>query len=163
AAAGDDALFHRGAGRVQRVFDAGLFLLQLRLTGGADVDLRHAAGQLGQSLLELLAVVVGGGDVDLAADLLDAALDRLGVAGALDDRGVVVVDLDLLGLPELVDLDLVQLDAKVFHDRGAAGEDGDVFEHRLAPVAVAGRLDRGDVQDATKLVDHQGRQRLALD
>ena len=102
---------------MQRVFDAGLLLLQLGFGRGADVDLRHAAGELRQALLELLAVVVAGGDVDLAADLLDAALDGLGLAGAFDDRGVVVVDRDLLGLAELVDLDLVELDAQVLHDR----------------------------------------------
>ena len=46
---------------------------------------------------------------------------------------------------------------------GAAGQDGDVAEHRLAAVAEAGGLDRADVQDAAELVDDQGRQRLALD
>ena len=45
----------------------------------------------------------------------------------------------------------------------AAGEDGDVFEHRLAAVAVAGRLDGADVEDAAELVDDQRRQGFALD
>ena len=75
AAAGDDAFLDRGAGGVERVLDAGLLLLHLGLGRGADVDDGDAAGELGQALLELLAVVVGGGLVDLAADLLDAALD----------------------------------------------------------------------------------------
>src|SRR3954447_559136 len=39
AAAGDDALFDGRAGRVERVLDAGLLLLELGLGGRADVDL----------------------------------------------------------------------------------------------------------------------------
>src|SRR5438874_1862561 len=79
-----DALFVRGACRVRRVFHAGLLRLQLPFAGGADVALGHASGQLRESPLALLAVIIAGGDADLAADLLDAALDRLGVAGAFD-------------------------------------------------------------------------------
>ena len=77
AAAGDDALLDRRAGRGQRVLDAVLLLLQLGLGRRADLDHRHAAGQLGQPLLQLLAVEVAGRRLDLRADLLDAALDRL--------------------------------------------------------------------------------------
>ena len=102
AAAGDDALLHRGAGGVQRVLDPGLLLLHLGLGGRADVDHRHAADQLGQPLLELLAVVVGGGLLDLRADLLDAALDVGLLAGAVDERGVVLVDDDPLGAAEVL-------------------------------------------------------------
>jgi hypothetical protein len=52
---------------VQGVLDAGLLLLHLDLGGRADVDLGDAAGELGQALLELLAVVVAGGGLDLAS------------------------------------------------------------------------------------------------
>jgi hypothetical protein len=40
------------------------------------------------------------------------------------------------------ELDLLELDAEVLEDRLAAGQDGDVLQHRLAAVAEAGRLDR---------------------
>src|SRR5918997_1212644 len=60
-----------------------------------------------RAVMALLLVVVAGRDLDLAADLLNPALNRLGVAGAFDNRGVVVVDADLLRPPELGDLDLV--------------------------------------------------------
>ena len=58
AAARDDALFDRGAGGAQRVLDAVLLLLELGLGRGADLDDGHATGQLGQALLQLLAVEV---------------------------------------------------------------------------------------------------------
>ena len=94
AAAGDDAFFDRRAGGVERVFDAGLLLLHLGLGGRADLDDGHAADELGEALLELLAVVVAGGVLDLSADLLLAGLDLVLLAGAVDDRGVVLVDRD---------------------------------------------------------------------
>ena len=45
----------------------------------------------------------------------------------------------------------------------AAGQDGDVAQHGLAAIAIAGRLDGADLEDAAHLVDDQGGQRLALD
>jgi hypothetical protein len=113
AATGEDALLDRGAGGVQGVLDAGLLLLHLGLGRGADVDLGHAAGELGEALLELLAVVVGGGVLDLARICSMRPWMRLGLlAGALDDRRVVLVDDDLLGLAEVLDLELLELDAE---------------------------------------------------
>ena len=73
AAAGDDALLDRRTGRRERVLDAVLLLLELDLGRGADLDDGDAAGQLGEALLELLAVVVGGGLLDLRLDLGHAA------------------------------------------------------------------------------------------
>ncbi len=69
----------------------------------------------------------------------------------------------MLGLAELGELDLVELDAQVLHDRFAAGEDGDVFQHRLAAIAVTGGLHRGDIQDAAELVHDQRREGFAFD
>ena len=73
AAAGDEALLDRRAGRRERILDAVLLLLELDLGGRADLDDGDAAGQLGEALLELLAVVVGGGVLDLGLDLAHAA------------------------------------------------------------------------------------------
>ena len=66
AAAGDDALLERRAGRLQRVLDAVLLLLHLRLGGRADLDDGDTAGELGEALLQLLAIEVGVGVLDLA-------------------------------------------------------------------------------------------------
>ena len=80
AAAGDDALLDRRLGGADGVLDAVLALLELDLGGRADLDHRNAAGQLGQALLQLLAVVVGVRLLDLGADLVDPAGDLVGVA-----------------------------------------------------------------------------------
>ena len=97
AAAGDDALFGRGLGGVQGVVDQVLAFLHLGLGVRAGLHDRDAAGQLRQAFLELLAVVVAGGLLDLLADLLGAGLDLLLLAAAFDDQRVVLVDDDALG------------------------------------------------------------------
>jgi hypothetical protein len=60
-------------------------------------------------------------------------------------------------------LHLVERQAELFRDRGAAGEDGDVTEVGLAAVAEARRLDGADVEHALEAVDHERRERFALD
>src|SRR5690606_35205206 len=92
AAARNDAFLDRGAGGVQRVVDAVLALLHLGFGRAADADHRNAAGQLGQTFLQLFAVIVGGRVLDLTLDLGDAALDGVLVTLAVHDRGVVLGD-----------------------------------------------------------------------
>ncbi len=141
AAAGDNAFLDGRTGGVHGVFDAGLLLLHFGFGRGADFDDGNAADQLRQPLLQLLAVVVAGGLVDLAADFLHPAFDLAVLALAFDDGGVVLVDGDLLGLAEVGDLHVLQLDAQIFGDGLAAGEGGDVLQHGLAAIAEAGSLD----------------------
>src|SRR5690606_21387339 len=163
AAARHAAFLDRGPGRVQRIVDAVLLLLHLDFGRRADADHRHATGELGDTFLKLLAVVVGRGLLDLLLDRGDTRLDLLHVAGAVDDRRVLLVDLDPLGATEVGELRLLQRHAGLFRDHGAAGQDGHVLEHRLATITEARRLDRRDLQHAPHRVDHEGRERLALD
>ena len=79
AATGDDTLFDGCTDRRHGVFDAVLLLLELHLGGGADLDQCHTAGQLRETLLELLTIPVGVGVLDLGLDLVDATVD-VGVA-----------------------------------------------------------------------------------
>ena len=58
AAAGDDAFFDRRAGGVEGVVDAVLLFLHFDFGRAADADHRNAAGQLGQTFLQLFLVVV---------------------------------------------------------------------------------------------------------
>src|SRR6185503_18893226 len=162
AAARDDALLDGRAGRMQRVLDASLLLLHLGLGGRADLDHGDAADELGEALLQLLAIVVARGVLDLRADLLDAPLDVTLLARAVDG-GVVLVDRDALGAAEILEREVLELEAEILSDRLAAREDRDVLEHLLAAIAEARRLDRARVERGAQLVDDQRRQRLAVD
>ncbi len=147
---------------MQRVLHAGLLFFHLGLGCGTDVDDRHTAGQFGQPLLQFLAVVVGGGLLDLATDLVDSALDLGRLAVALDDRGSLFVHHHGLGPTEVVQLDVLQLDSDVLGDEPTAGQDGDVFAHRLPPITEPRRLDRAALECASQFVYDQGRQGFAF-
>src|SRR5581483_10837249 len=69
AATGDLTLLEGRTSSLQRVLDAVLLLLHLGLGGRADLDHRDTAGQLREALLELLAVEVGVGVLDLLLQL----------------------------------------------------------------------------------------------
>src|SRR6059058_4967604 len=92
------------------VLDAGLFLLQLCFGCRPHLDYRDAADELGQAFLELFLVVVRGGLFDLRAELLDAAFDLAGLAGARDDRSVVLVDGHFLGAPQVLKFHVLKLE-----------------------------------------------------
>src|SRR5262249_8816225 len=116
-----------GAGAVE-ASSAPVFLLLPSAPGGAAAAAhRPAARELGQPLLQLLAVIVGRGLLDLRLDLADAGLDVLLLAGAVDDRGLLLLDDDLLGAPEHGGGHVLELDAELFGDELAAGEDRDVL------------------------------------
>src|SRR5699024_7880965 len=110
AAAGDDALVHSSLRVAHGILDAVLALLELDLRRRAGPDDGDAAGQLREALLELLAIVVGVRGVDLRTDLRDAAGDLLGVARALDDRGLVLRHDDLAGGAQEVDRGVLELE-----------------------------------------------------
>src|SRR5262249_17883050 len=75
AAAAHDPFLARGGGRRPRVAAPVLLLLPLAFGRPADADPRDAAGEFRQPLLQLFAIVVGGGLLDLLADLRAATLD----------------------------------------------------------------------------------------
>ena len=135
AATGDDALLDRGARRGDGVLDAVLLLLELDLGVRADLDDADAAGELGEPLVELLAVPVAVGVLDLGADLRDAVGDGGVVATALDDRRVVLGDDDATRGAEDLEADLVELEPDLGGDDLGAGEDREVLQDRLAAVA----------------------------
>src|SRR5207244_2417034 len=72
AAARNDALLDCRLGGVNGVLDAVLPLLDLDLRRAADTNDGNAPRELGETLLELLTVVIRGGLLNLCFDLLDA-------------------------------------------------------------------------------------------
>src|SRR5208337_1977891 len=84
------------------------------------------------------------------------------LAFALDNCRVVFVDGDFLGLSEIGQGHVLQLDPQIFRDGLAAGQSCDVLQHGLAAVAEARSLDGRDLQRATQFVDDQSRQRFAF-
>src|SRR5258708_7068390 len=82
------------------ISNAAFGLLDFGFSRAADADHRDTACELGQTLLQLLTVVVRGGFLDLRLDLRHACLDVGLLAGAAHDRGVLLVDHHLFGATE---------------------------------------------------------------
>jgi len=163
AATCDDALLDRCTSRRHGVFDAVLLFLQLDLGRCTDLDDGNATGELGEALLELLAIPVGVGVVDLGLDLADAGVDFVLLARAIHDRGVVLVDDDALGAAEQVEGDVLQLETDFLADDLTTGEDRHVLEHRLATVSETWGLDCCRVERAADLVHDERRECFTLD
>src|SRR5688572_14155486 len=71
----DDAFLHRGLGGVQRILDTELLLLELSFGLRSDLDDGHTSGELGDSLVQLLLLVVLLRNLDEVADLVHTLAD----------------------------------------------------------------------------------------
>src|SRR5260221_810056 len=162
AAARHNAFFHRRTGRMHRVINTILALPDLDLGRAADADHRDAARELGQTLLQLLTIVVRGGFLDLRLDLIDPRLDVGLLPSAVDDGGVLLVDHHLLGAAEHGERDVLHPDAEIFGYRLAARHNRAVLQHGLAAIAEARSLHGCDLEATAQTVDYEGSQRLAF-
>ena len=91
AAARDNAFFHGRAGRVQSVFHAGFLFFHLRFGRGTDMNDRHTACEFCEAFLEFFFVIIRIRIFDLFLDLADPAGDIRALAGAFDDRGLILI------------------------------------------------------------------------
>ena len=94
--------------------------------------------------------------------MFDTTFNGCALADTFDNGGIVVVYVNLLGPSQIGNTDTLQVDAQVFEDGLGASQNGDIFQHGLAPIAIAGGLYSRHVQNATKLIDHQSGQGLAF-
>ena len=139
-----------------------LDLLELNLGSRTNLDDCHAAGQLCQALLKLLAVKVRGGVFNLTLDLVDTVIDGFFGAIAVNDGGVVLGDLDRLGTTEHLCGNLGEVVAKLLHDGLATGKDCNILKHTLTAIAIAGCLNGAHVKNAAELVQDKRGQSLAV-
>src|SRR5882724_6501428 len=161
-AARDYALFDRRTRGVQCVFDAGLLFLHFDFGRGTDFDHGNTAGELGNALLEFFLVIVRGRFLDLLTDAVDSALDVRGLAGAVDDGGILFLHQNFLRFAQVVQRRLLERQADFVGDDRAARENGNVLQHGFAAIAEARRLDGGDFDDAADRVDDQRGKRFAF-
>src|SRR5206468_3313491 len=131
SAARNDTFFHSSTGCMHRVFDTRLLLLHFRLGRRADLDDSHTADELRQPLLQLFAIVVGSRLFDLNANLFHATFYGGVLTATFDDGGVVLVDDNLFRRAQILNFDVLQLDADIFRDRPAIREGCDIVHHRL--------------------------------
>mmetsp|Transcript_14238 Transcript_14238/g.36806 ORF Transcript_14238/g.36806 Transcript_14238/m.36806 type:complete len:512 (-) Transcript_14238:54-1589(-) len=163
AAARDDALLECSLRGAERVVEPVLHLVDLHLRGATDLDDSDTAGELCQALLELILLVLGGGELDGVPDGLAALLDAGLVARGVQEHGVVLRDGHGLDAAELGELHVLELGVELVGEELRAREHRQVLHDGLAIVAKARRLHRTDLQAAAQLVDDEHGQGLAVD
>ena len=141
AAAGNHAFLECGAGSVQAVVEKLYAPLLLRRGGAAGQDRGGASRQLGEAFGVLVVLDIGRGGVELALDLGAAGADQFGIAVAPDQGGEALADADLLGGTQVLQGRLFQLAAEIARDDAASGQDRDILQHGLPPVAELRRVD----------------------
>ena len=140
-----------------------LLLLELHLCGGADLDHADSTSELGDPLLQLLAIPVGVGASDLGLQLCHPSLDLCCVAGAVNNRGVVLGHHNATSSAQDVQSNLIKLETDLGRDNLATCQDADVLQHCLTAITEGGSLDGDGSEGAADLVHHQGGERLAVD
>src|ERR1700722_971893 len=162
AAARNHSFFHGRTGCVQSIFDTRLLFLHFDFRRRTDLDQGYSAGELGNALLQLFLVVVGGRILDLLTNTLDAALDVRRLAGTVDDGGVLFLHQHLLRFAEIAQRRLLERQADFIGNDLTARQDRDVLQHGLATIAEARCLDGRDLDDSADRVDDQGGERFAF-
>ena len=139
-----------------------LAFLGLDFGSSTDLDDSDAASQLGQTLLQLLTIVVRIGIGDLATNLSDAGSHILLGAATGHDGGLVLGDNDLLGGTKHGHVDGIKLQAQLIRHHLGTGQDGHILQHGLATIAKARSLNSAGLESATDIVQNQGRQSLTV-
>ena len=108
-----------------------------------------------------------GGAARLPRHLLPPRRDRRRSPPPADDHGLVRGDAHLPGAAEIPERNGIDPAAEVARDHPPAGDDREILQHRLAPVAVFRRMDGGDARAALLVpadqADHAGGRHLLGD
>ena len=147
---------------MQCIFNASFLLFHFDFSCSTNLDDSNTTGELGNALLQLFFVVVRRRILNLAANLLNAAMNIFTLASTIDDRGVFLGDLDLLGLTKIIQRSLLERQTNFFGDDLATGQDCDVLQHSLATVTEARCLNSCNLDDATNVINDQRRQRFTF-
>merc|ERR1712000_442314 len=131
SAAGNNSFFNCGASGAQRVLYSMFLLFQLALSGCADLDNRNSPGQFRESFLKLLFIVVRSSFINLGFNLSNSGLNVGLLAAAADDGSILFFNFNQLCRSELRDIGIFNLQSKFFGNDLSAGENRQVFKHRL--------------------------------
>lgn len=141
-----------------------LLLTDLDLTLTANTDDGNTRAETGQTLLELLALIVGGASIgDQGAELLAALSNGLGGAGASAvEDSVLLGNGDRANGSQKVGGEALELDIELIREDNTSGQSGEITQDGLAVVTETGSLDSSNGELAAELVEDGGSESLAI-
>ncbi|VUC23355.1 unnamed protein product [Clonostachys rosea] len=160
---GQDTLLNGGAGSVQSIDEAILLLTDLDLGGATDLDDGNTTGELGQTLLELLLLVLGGGRIgDDTTDLLASLSNGVLATLTVEEDSVLLGDGDGTSGTEQIRGGLLELDVELIGEDGTVSQDSKIAKDGLAVVTEAGGLDGSNLELSTELVENADGESLTV-
>ena len=147
---------------MERVFDTCLLLFHLDFSGSADLDNRYTAGELRNTLLKLFAIVVRRRVLNLNTNFANATLDSFRITRTINDRGVVLVHGDALGITEVLKASVLEIKTDFLRDNRTACQNRDVLQHGLTTITEPRCFTCRNLYDAAHVVHNQRRERFAF-
>ena len=135
-----------------------LALFGLNFSSGTNLDHSDAACKLGKAFLELFAVIIRVGVLDLRTDLSNAGIYIFLSAGAGNDSCFILGNNNLGSMAEDCIINRVKLKAKLIRYYLGTGKDSHILQHCLAAVAEARGFYSYRVESTADLVKDEGRQ-----
>ena len=144
---------------MQGVVDTVLLFLHFCFGGRTDLDDSDTAGKSGDSFTEVIPVIFGFRSLKLGLQGLDMLVDGFLLSGTLDNRGMVLRNLNGFGTSEnLLRNRVGELHTRLVGHHCAAGQHRDVAEVVLPGIAVARCLHCTHLQSASQFVQDEHRE-----
>ena len=132
-----------------------LLLFEFYFSSCTNFEDCYTAGQLGQTLLELFAVVVRISVLNFSLQLANAALDVVFRTGTFDDGCFIFCDDNLLCCSQQVKSDIFKLETNFFADDLATSKNCDVLQHCFTTVTETRSLNSNALECSANLVNNQ--------
>jgi len=122
--------------------------LKLNLSSSSYLDYSYPTGQLRLPFLEFLPVKIRGSLLNLSLNLLDSALNYLVRALALNNSSVILISGYPASPTQVFHGNRIQLPPHLLRNHLTTGNNGQILQHCLTPVAKTGGLNRQNIYGA---------------
>ena len=112
--------------------------------------------------MKLLAIIVRRRVLNLDTNFANATLDSFRITSTINDRGVVLVHGDALGITEVLKASALEIKTDFLRDNRTACQNRDVLQHRLTTITEPRCFTCRNLDDTAHVVDHESRKRFAF-
>src|SRR5690554_7027604 len=159
---GNDTFLNSCTGCAQGIVNTVFLLLHFNFGSCTYVKHGNTAGQLSQTLLKFLTIVIRSSIGNLCLDLRCTGIDGVFRAAAINNGGVLLIDGDFLSGTQHLDGGVFQLQTGFFRNNGSTGQHRQVLQHLFTTIAKTGCLNSSHFQRTAQTIHHQSSQSLTV-